>query len=174
MYRFLNSIFRGKGFFDGIFKFTYLCWISFFIFSFESLYVKNLNIYESMTRDKPAGAKRVRPRTTSEVRSTRSSLSFIFPLIMRQRRRDVRIVQFSRKRGRPLSSGRVSLKKHRANDADRSDKSIWQTVLSFDSPRAEGEPRSPFIKARGAYRIFLTAMKALSPGRAEVLRFTFN
>jgi len=44
----------------------------------------------------------------------------------------------------------------------------------FSSPRVEGEPRSPFIKARGAYRIFLTAMKALSPGRAEVLRFTFN
>lgn len=47
----------------------------------------------------------------------------------------------------------------------------------FLIPRAVGRgasPRSPFIKARGAYRIFLTAMKALSLGRAEVLRFTFN
>lgn len=80
----------------------------------------------------------------------------------------------------PLPSGQVSFRKSTERepfaDADRSDKLIWRNVFFvwFSIPRVEGELRSPFIKARGAYRIFLTAMKALSPDRAEVLRFRFN
>lgn len=149
--------------------------ISFFIEFCFLPYVKNLNIYESMISWQKQNAL---DSAQVPVRSSRSSLSFISSLVMRQRQRDVGIVQFSRKRGR-LRSGRVSSKKHRANGAlKRTDRINRYGRLCFrlilDSPRAEGEPRSPFIKARGAYRIFLTAMKALSPGRAEVLRFTFN